>query len=88
MVCVAQDTNSTRLHHHSQRKIQRIFEPPFGESAEDMAMSDLKSLSAYSVDKSKRGQKQSKGKHILIPARHPQHDHHANVVPVARISYV
>ena len=53
MVRITQDTNGTRLHHHSQRKIQRILEPSFGESAEDMAMSDLGSLSAYSVDKSK-----------------------------------
>ena len=52
MVCVTQDTNGARLHHHSQRKIQRILEPPFGESPENMAMSDLKSLSACFMDES------------------------------------
>ena len=41
VMCITQDANGSRLHDHGQRKIHRILEPSFCESAEDVPMSDL-----------------------------------------------
>ena len=56
VVRVTYDTNGARLHHHSKRGVHRVPEPSFGESAEDVAMSDLKWLSACLQDKGKAGE--------------------------------
>lgn len=42
VVRVTQDTDGARLHHHSEGKAHGVLEPSFGESTEDMAMSDLR----------------------------------------------
>ena len=49
MVRVTQNANGTRLHHHTQRKIQRVLQPSFGESAEDVAMGNLERFSMLQV---------------------------------------
>lgn len=44
VVRVTHDANGARLHHHNQREIHRVLEPSFGESAEDVAMSDQQDI--------------------------------------------
>lgn len=50
VVRIAHDTNSPWLHHHSEWELHRVLEPSFGESTEDVAMSDLEWLSACFED--------------------------------------
>lgn len=80
MVGVTQDTNGARLHHHSKSKIHGVPKPAFSESAEDVAMSNLKPVSTLQV--TRRGKKE---RSLSVPARHPQHRYLACVVSVARI---
>lgn len=53
MVSVAHHTNGTRLHHHIEIEVHWILKPSFGESAENMPMSDLMYISARGEDESK-----------------------------------
>lgn len=83
MVRVAHNANSAWFYHHSKWEVHRILEPSFGESSEDMTVSDLTWLSARLVIGAKVN-----GIYISVPVIHPQHHQIACTVPGARISFV
>ena len=81
MVCVTQDANGARLHHHGEGKLHGVLQPSFRESAEDVAMSDLEFFSMLFQSKGR-----GKGGWFSIPTRHPQHYCHVCVAAVVLLS--
>ena len=65
---IAQDTDSPGFHHHRERKVHWISEPPFGESSEDVTMSDLTWLLAHIRSDGKSGRKRSDHTNITSAA--------------------